>query len=184
MFLFKSIGTYEAQSVQDGYLNEDGSISTSTRRGITDFIDVSNLSAIRLLSGFASIAYAKFTYAVLYDASKNIISAIKYSTALDDLQADIFIPDGVKYIRLTISSKDISAQYSKLNLTSMSEELNKKFLLRKFKMFLTDYRIKEKNFHCHQYRMDSLIKTVQFYQIHLIIEGLQITLMFQRVLQL
>ena len=28
MFLFKSIGTYEAQSVQDGYLNEDGSVST------------------------------------------------------------------------------------------------------------------------------------------------------------
>lgn len=98
MFLFKSIGTYEAQSVQDGYLNEDGSVSTSTRRGITDFIEVSNISAIRLLSGFASIADAKFTYAVLYDASKNIISAIKYSTALDDLQADIFIPDGVKYI--------------------------------------------------------------------------------------
>lgn len=131
MFLFKSIGTYEAQSVQDGYLNEDGSVSTSTRRGITDFIEVSNISAIRLLSGFASIADAKFTYAVLYDASKNIISAIKYSTALDDLQADIFIPDGVKYIRLTISSKDISAQYSKLNLTSMSEELNKKITIEK-----------------------------------------------------
>lgn len=100
----------EIESKENGFLNADGTIATSTTRGVTDYIDVEGYTKLDVLSGVASIYLSQFTFACLYDENKEFVSALKWTSAIENVQGMIIIPINVKYIRFTLGVKSTNAK--------------------------------------------------------------------------
>ena len=93
-------------SVADGYLNDRGTINSSSTRGTSDYIDLSEYPmGIHIQSGVAGIKDGGYTYACFYDENKVFISNLVGAHGELGEQDILNYPENAKYIRLTLTAK-------------------------------------------------------------------------------
>lgn len=115
----------EAQCIQNGYINYKGGITSNVpgvNRGVTDYIDIHNYDAVKLLGNTVHINVEHNIFGALYNSEKKFIKSLAYNFKgqdYSDVNADdIFIDcKYAYYIRLTVNDFNNKAIFKTIKTT-------------------------------------------------------------------